>query len=326
MDGKRSSRRDSPLAAVPPFKIATIARLTSFSPERLRAWERRYELLRPKRGPGGHRLYGVEDLRVLRAVRDLLDAGRSIGEINDIGRDALLGLLPPQPVDAGLVERWMRDIVEASLRLDETAVNRLLDDAISCLSAETAIDRVILAAQRRIGTLWASGRCNVASEHMLTGIFVFRVRSLVEQTAVGAPRDAPRLLCACLPGERHELGLLTVGYSLAIRGARITMLGADVPIADLAKACEAVAPRAALLSVSSGPLYRASRAELLEFCASVAARTTVVLGGTGVPTGDPDLQGASVTALPPTGPPSEAAQTLLESLGFSGRVPDGGLP
>ena len=322
MDAKGRLRRDPAIAPVAPYKIATIARLTSFSPGRLRAWERRYELLRPKRGPGGHRLYGTEDLRVLRAVRDLLDAGRSIGEINDIGRDALLGLLPPQPVESRLVERWMREIVEAALRMDEVAVNRLLDAAFSSLSAETAIDRVILAAQRRIGTLWATGRCTVASEHMLTGIFVFRVRSLVEQAAAGAPDDAPCLLCACLPGERHELGLLTVGYSLAIRGARITMLGADVPFADLLQACAALAPRAALLSVSSGPLYRTVRAELLESCASLASSTAVVLGGSGVPTGDPDLQGASVTALPPLGPPSETAQTLLESLGLSGRVPE----
>lgn len=309
---------ESSAEPVAPYRMATIARLTSFSPQRLRAWERRYDLLRPTRGPGGHRRYGREDLRVLQAVRELLEAGRTIGEINDIGRDALLGLGPRPPVPASLVDKWISDLVEAALDMDERAAQVTLDDAFNSLEPEQAIELVIVAAQQRIGALWSRGRCSIASEHMATGIFAFRLRALVEAEAAQAAADSPRVLCACLPGERHELGLLAIGYSLASRGSRITMLGADVPFTDLNKACTALGPRAVLLSVSSSSLLESTKFELLEFMERLDPTTAVILGGSGAPLEDPDLQGSSVTLVSSAQSPREAARLLLETLRMPG--------
>lgn len=304
-----------------PYRMATIARLTSFSPQRLRAWERRYELLRPKRGPGGHRLYGRDDLRVLRAVRELLDAGRSIGEINDIGRNALLGRSLRSSDASKRVEEWTRGIVEAAQRVDDRKLQGILDDAFAALDPEQAIERVVLAAQRRIGHLWSHGQCTIASEHMATGTFVFRLRGLVEAEAPQAAAGSPSALCACVPGERHELGLLAMAYSLARQGVRITMLGADVPFADLHKTCATLEPRAILLSVSSGSLFEASKAELLEFRRRLAPSTAVVLGGSGAPRSDPDLQRSTVTLVPSARSPGEAARSLLEVFRNPTRTP-----
>jgi hypothetical protein len=72
------------------YKIATVSRLTGFSPVLLRAWESRHHLLAPSRGPGGQRLYSDDDVAVLRRVRALLEGGSSIGEIAAGGRRALI--------------------------------------------------------------------------------------------------------------------------------------------------------------------------------------------------------------------------------------------
>lgn len=299
-----------------PYKIATISRLTTFSPQRLRAWERRYDLLRPERGPGGHRLYGLDDLRVLREVRRLLEGGRSIGEINDIGRDALLGRVPSPHPTSTQVESWVRGIVNAAQSMDDRTIHRILDDAFASLPNEEAIDRVVGETQRRLGRLWARGRCTIASEHMATGIFVFRVRSLVEAASSEHAPGAARILCACLPGERHELGLLTIGYSLAVRGHHVTTLGADVPFPDLEKACATLAPRATLLSVSSRKLLRTNETELLDYRRRIGASTAVVLGGRGAANQDAERLGSAVTVMPPGGSPSDTARSLLRALGL----------
>ena len=297
-----------------PYRMATIARLTAFSPQRLRAWERRYELLLPRRGPGGHRLYGRQDLRVLRAIRQLLDAGRSIGEINDIGRDQLLRMALPSAVSSDRVEAWTRSIVEAALSMDERTLQDTLDDAFASLEPEQAVERVVLAAQRRIGSLWSQGQCTIASEHMASGIFAFRLRGLVKVEESQAATGAQLALCACVPGERHELGLLAIAYSLARRGARIMMLGADVPFGDLYEACTLVEPRAVLLSVSSRSLFEASRVELLDFRQHLDPSTAVVLGGSGAPRSEAELHASSVTLVPSEQSPAEAARSLLEAL------------
>jgi DNA-binding transcriptional MerR regulator len=71
-------------------KIATVSRLTGFSPELLRAWESRHRLLAPVRGGGGQRLYSDEDVLLLLGVRSLLERGGSIGEVAALGRRQLL--------------------------------------------------------------------------------------------------------------------------------------------------------------------------------------------------------------------------------------------
>ena len=69
-------------AAVPesdrPYEINDVARLTGLSTARLRAWERRYEVVRPVRQPNGYRAYTGEQVALLRALdqaRRLQDDG-----------------------------------------------------------------------------------------------------------------------------------------------------------------------------------------------------------------------------------------------------------
>ena len=44
------------------LRIGELSRRSGVSPELLRAWERRYQLLHPARSQGGLRLYSLEDL------------------------------------------------------------------------------------------------------------------------------------------------------------------------------------------------------------------------------------------------------------------------
>lgn len=73
-----------------PFTIRRIAELTGFDPTLLRAWERRYGLLRPSRLENGYRRYTQEDVTVLARVRSLLNEGHAIGDIARMSRKELL--------------------------------------------------------------------------------------------------------------------------------------------------------------------------------------------------------------------------------------------
>src|SRR3954468_1217344 len=59
------------------LRIGEVARRSGVSPELLRAWERRYGLLRPHRSPGGFRLYSDADVARVRRMRELLAHGLS---------------------------------------------------------------------------------------------------------------------------------------------------------------------------------------------------------------------------------------------------------
>lgn len=48
--------------------IGEVARLTGVNPVTLRAWERRYGLIKPQRTPKGHRLYPQDQVQRVQAA------------------------------------------------------------------------------------------------------------------------------------------------------------------------------------------------------------------------------------------------------------------
>src|SRR6478609_4713826 len=57
------------------LRIGELSRRSGVSPELLRAWERRYGLLRPTRTAGGLRLYSLDDLERVRLMQQHLAGG-----------------------------------------------------------------------------------------------------------------------------------------------------------------------------------------------------------------------------------------------------------
>lgn len=73
--------------------IRTVARQTGLSPHVIRAWERRYQTVRPARSEGKQRLYSESDIERLILLREATEAGFSIGTIASLPVEALRGLV-----------------------------------------------------------------------------------------------------------------------------------------------------------------------------------------------------------------------------------------
>ena len=62
----------------PTYNLKAVVRETGLKPDTLRAWERRYGLIEPKRTESGHRLYSVTDIGTIRQVMAWLERGVSV--------------------------------------------------------------------------------------------------------------------------------------------------------------------------------------------------------------------------------------------------------
>lgn len=269
------------------FKMATVVRRTGFSPAVLRAWERRHGLLHPERTEGGHRLYTADDLRVLESVRDLLGAGRTIGEIARLGRRQLLSALAPRPAEVGgsgnaRFASWRRGMVDAAVALDGSRLERTLDETFARVSVSEAIEQVVVPAMEQLGELWRQGRCSVAGEHMASAKVAGRMLKLLQIADRSANTSAPASVAACLPDEQHQLGSLVAAYCLGRYGFRVTYLGPSMPLADLEETCRVLRPDVVCLSVSRESLLRTHQPRLLELVRRSPSSVRFVLGGSGV--------------------------------------------
>ena len=84
---------DSEPASARSYRIGDVARYVGVSTHALRAWERRYGTVDPRRTPGGSRLYDAGEIDRLKTLKELTDCGHSIGEVARLSLEELKRLL-----------------------------------------------------------------------------------------------------------------------------------------------------------------------------------------------------------------------------------------
>src|SRR5436190_5265624 len=109
------------------FRIGELSRRSGVSPELLRAWERRYDVLRPTRSPGGLRLYSSGDLARVHAMQQHLARGLAAAEAA-----ALASHPAPEPVEAVAPPYAAREELAGALsNFDEAGAQAVLDSLLA---------------------------------------------------------------------------------------------------------------------------------------------------------------------------------------------------
>src|SRR5690348_17685603 len=111
-------------------RIGELGRRVGVSEHVLRAWERRYGLLRPQRSPGGYRLYSDADERRVRRMQAHLAAGLSAAEAARAAlSDERLGSPPGSTgsADGAGLAAPAQELAESLDRMDEPGAQAALD-------------------------------------------------------------------------------------------------------------------------------------------------------------------------------------------------------
>lgn len=275
----------APDRATAGLNIAAVAQRTGIGADTLRKWERRYGVLRPSRTSGGQRRYDDNDVARVEWLRDRLKEGFRIGEAAALLEDDVTG--------ASSSTTDLRDeIVEAVGEPDTRRLSSLIEQAFTLHGVETAIDEIVGPALRTIGDRRQDGAGHVAEEHLLTEVVQSRLHAML-----GDRRPAVRgkVVLACAPGERNEVGLLALAVLLQADGWLAVYLGSDSPL----EASVALAARTGsgllCLSASSPEAVDAVEQELARIGHPDGLR--VAVGGPGLP--DQKSLGETVVALRP---------------------------
>ncbi|MEM6999847.1 MAG: MerR family transcriptional regulator [Pseudomonadota bacterium] len=107
------------------YRIGTVATLTGISVERLRAWERRYDLA-PAHKSGKTRFYNDAQLERLKLIKHLIDQGQPISTRADLDVDQLrarMEVAPTQPTRLSAAHRPRAGLVGPNLLTLEQQVN-----------------------------------------------------------------------------------------------------------------------------------------------------------------------------------------------------------
>lgn len=291
------------------YPIRTVSALTGVNPVTLRAWERRYGLIRPQRTPKGHRLYTEADIDRIQHILELLDQGIPIGQTRRLidSEEAL----PRNAVSEG-GDSWAAyrtRVFDAVSRYDERALEALHVETMSVFSLEQCMNALWLPTLRELRLEWL-GNTVRTGEALLLNTFLRNKLGAQIHHLVDLPRG-PRLLLAGLPGECEcaELNLLCIS---AIRqGFRATLVGGNFPLGALAATAERARARGVVLFGHTEDAAETVHARAGDIVRELNA--TVFLGGQIVER-HPELP-ASVGAHGLPGVSSQSVNVIYERLG-----------
>lgn len=112
--------------------ISQVAEILNLPQHVLRFWEGKFEILKPHKSPGGHRLYSEQDIELLVGIRDLLyKEGYTIKGVQQL---LASGVSSPQKLaDAVLMRKALEDTPldldlkepDAALSVEAAALERL---------------------------------------------------------------------------------------------------------------------------------------------------------------------------------------------------------
>lgn len=296
------------------YRIKAVSHMTGIRPELLRMWERRYRLFAPHRSDNRYREYNDEDVQLLRYLRQQIDQGRSIGELAAQGREALLLQLvaaaPASPQTPAHSPSLVDALVDAIQTFDTQHLAQHLTELTALLPFTTFLTSILPPVMHRVGEQCAAGDASAVCIHLATMLVKQRLLAMMQATAPTTPA-APVLLCACPPGEAHELGLLTFAYLMQCDGWHIAYLGPNLTSSLLLQGCQRLRPVLVALSFTHRTALSTMQEALHDIDTTIAPTYPTVVGGQAIASAYDSLQTRHVRLCP----------TLAEAQQHSGTVP-----
>ncbi len=247
------------------LSVKTICQLTGINEHTLRAWERRYGVVKPRRLENGRRVYSIEDLEKLKLIALLIRKGFLIGNIANQSLRELSSLLneaaqTPDMNDAASRQNSRAEelallIEEAISRYELVRINLLLQQAKAEYGIREYMFQVVLPLMARVGDYVARDEFSIGQEHALSAIVKYHMLQvfylLTHSHAMLNDNKVPKSFAiATAEGNLHELGVMVAAVLCAYHGYPVFYLGPNMPAKALAEATEAISANCVILGLA----------------------------------------------------------------------------
>jgi len=232
------------------YSIKAVSQATGLSIETLRAWERRYQVVEPRRDANGRRAYEPDDVLRLRKLREATECGHPISRLARLGEQDLDGLLQSarDTIEPSASARSLGDqILAAAEDYRPGDCDQLLAMALALLPVSQVVTDVLAPTLVEVGERWHRGQLSIAQERIISAAVRKQLSSVLDTYSRIA--DGPVMVLSTPAGERHELGILMCALLAAAKNVRCHYLGPDLPAGELATYAARVRADVVVLSV-----------------------------------------------------------------------------
>ncbi len=271
------------------YSIKDLEQLTGIKAHTLRIWEKRYQVVTPKRTPTNIRYYSDEDLKKLLNVSILNRHGFKISNIANLPNEQLCEKIININNKSFNTDSKIESLVVAMIEMDEDKFEKDLANLIINLGFEETFTQVLMPLFEKIGILWQIGTIVPGQEHFISNLI--RQKMIVAIDGIVAqenPNPKQKFILYLPDGELHEIGLLFYSYIIQKMGHKVIYLGQMVPYSDLIKIAEAQNPDGFVSFVSSSLAFDETKKHITTL-ASQFHDKKILLSGHQFKTNDIDL-------------------------------------
>ncbi|MCP1123148.1 MerR family transcriptional regulator [Bacillus sp. 3103sda1] len=228
------------------YNIKVVSNMLGIHPGTLRAWERRYQIIAPKRNNAGHRLYTEEHVQILKWLINKVNQGFTIGQAVSLLENNQLQNHNLSEIEYNKVELLVDDILSSLLKFDEMQALELLDEAFSIFSIDKVIADVLIKLLVRLKDMRLNEKITSAEERYATSFLRSRIGMMHHSMPINT--GLPKVLSICAPGELCELGLFIFTTYLRRKGYPVIYIGTGIEEADIDDVIKQVNPKILFIS------------------------------------------------------------------------------
>ncbi len=234
------------------YSIKDLEQISGIKAHTIRIWERRYNLIEPRRTPTNIRYYSDSDLKRILNISILNQNGFKISKIADLDDDQLRDRVLDLSINARSDHVQIEAMMVSMLDLDEHKFLHMMSSSIIKYGFEESVERILFPFLERIGVLWQIGTINPAQEHFVSNLVRQKMIVAIDNEMQRKEPGELSIIFYLPELEFHELGLLFYSFMARKMGLGVTYLGVSVPLEDLKQVQDVTGAHAFFTSVVTG--------------------------------------------------------------------------
>ncbi|HEK9102233.1 MerR family transcriptional regulator [Bacillus pfraonensis] len=230
------------------YNIKAVSNMLGIQPSTLRAWERRYHIIAPKRNDAGYRLYTEEHVRILKWLMNKVNEGFTIGQAVQLLESNRLQNHNPAEMTYSKEILLVDDILGYLLKFDEIHARELLNEAFVIYTIEKVITHIFILIADKLETMRKNDEITAVQERYVEAFLCSRVGMIYHNTQTHF--TLPKALSVCAPGEMNALHLFLFTIYLRLKGYQAIYLGTGLEENEICAAIEQFTPKYVFIACS----------------------------------------------------------------------------
>ncbi|REE25131.1 B12 binding protein [Winogradskyella pacifica] len=216
------------------FSIKDLENLTGIKAHTIRIWEKRYNLLEPKRTETNIRYYDLASFQKLLNVSYLNNNGYKISKIATIDTQKIPQLVREIATETNLESHAINAFKLSMLNFDQALFYKTYESLLKEKTFQDIFYDIFIPFLTEIGLLWQTDTITPAHEHFISTLIRQKILISTEKIQSKQILKSDKTFVLYLPdNEIHELGLMFLNHEIVRHGYRSIFLGPSVPMASL---------------------------------------------------------------------------------------------